>query len=240
MVRFLLKTLICMEVFFTVASATIIEVPSVHSTIQAGIDASSDGDTVLVQPGTYVENIQITGRIVVLGSLYLTTGDISYISTTIIDGDSLSPVIRFSSCFDTLSILTGFTIRNGWGYLSGGGIHIDNAHPRIRYNTITDNAAHFAGGGIQIKSNSRPVIYGNVISGNRTPNTIGEDGGGIACYSGNATIRKNVIEENSSHFGGAMSLAISSGNPNTIVDSNTIVGNTATQGGGNLRLFRHG
>jgi hypothetical protein len=49
-----------------VCNATIINVPDDYATIQAGIDASEDGDTVLVQPGRYVENIDFNGHSIVL------------------------------------------------------------------------------------------------------------------------------------------------------------------------------
>ena len=42
---------------FTILSASIINIPSDYSTIQEGINASIDGDTVLVAQGTYVENL---------------------------------------------------------------------------------------------------------------------------------------------------------------------------------------
>ena len=56
---------------------------SIHGTfynIQTAINSSNDNDTVLVQPGTYVENINFNGKNIVVGSLTLTTADTSYIS----------------------------------------------------------------------------------------------------------------------------------------------------------------
>ncbi len=69
----------------TISNATIINVPSDHPTIQAGIDAANDKDTVLVDTGKYVENINFNGKNIVLGSHFLTTNDTNYISKTIID-----------------------------------------------------------------------------------------------------------------------------------------------------------
>ena len=47
-------------------SATIINIPSDYLTIQEGINESANGDTVLVQPGTYVENITTMAKIFML------------------------------------------------------------------------------------------------------------------------------------------------------------------------------
>jgi len=63
----------------TILFSTIINVPADQPTIQAGIDATVDADTVLVQPGTYVENVNFNGKLIAVGSLFLTTQDTTYI-----------------------------------------------------------------------------------------------------------------------------------------------------------------
>ena len=67
--------------------------------IQEGIDASTDADTVLVYPGTYYENLNFNGRNIILASLELTTGDEQYILSTIIDGQRLESCIMHTPFF---------------------------------------------------------------------------------------------------------------------------------------------
>ena len=96
------------------------------TTIQEGINASADSDTVLVYPGTYFENLNIDSKNITLSSLELITGDPQYIASTIIDGQ------RQGSCIilqyiDIDVTIRGFTIQNGYGMFSGayngGGIY---------------------------------------------------------------------------------------------------------------------
>ena len=49
-------------IFCTFALSETILIPEDYTTIQAGIDASSDGDTVLVADGDYVENLIKSGN----------------------------------------------------------------------------------------------------------------------------------------------------------------------------------
>ncbi len=141
------------------ASSTIwhIHPDSAVSSIQAGIDPSSDGDTVLVYPAIYVENVNFNGKNIVLGSLLLTTGDTSYISSTIIDGDSSGSVVTFENGEDSTALVTGFTIQNGLAERGGGIHHCSSSSPSMVDLTIGGNTAEYGnGGGISCRSNSRP------------------------------------------------------------------------------------
>ncbi|OQX91704.1 MAG: hypothetical protein B6D58_06685 [candidate division Zixibacteria bacterium 4484_95] len=132
MKKFIVFTVIFILVAFIPVSARIIDVPDDYPTIQEGIDASYDGDTVLVDEGIYVENINFNGHSIRLGSLFLTTGDTSYISSTIIDGDSSGSVVTFESGEDSTTIMIGFTIQNG-NAADGGGIFCTSSNPIISY-----------------------------------------------------------------------------------------------------------
>ncbi len=211
-------------IFALSVSATIINIPDDYDTIQEGIDASVDRDTVLVQPGTYFENIDFDGHNIVLGSLFLTIGDTSYISTTIIDGDSSGSVVTFENSEDSTAVIAGFTIQNGHAE-NGGGIYCHESSPAIINNTITNNSASVGfdgdGGGIYCASNSNPLVEGNTIS----DNLASSDGGGILCYQSNPEIKGNTISENSASYGGGGISCYSCG---PIISENTISHNTVS------------
>jgi parallel beta-helix repeat protein len=88
-----------------------LNVPGDFSSIQAAHDAARSGDTILVTPGTYVGQITIT-KAITLASLYLTTGDESFISGTILDGGGADFVIAIPSNAEEGSTIQGFTIQN--------------------------------------------------------------------------------------------------------------------------------
>jgi predicted outer membrane repeat protein len=243
-----MKTIFIFLVFFllsTVLYPTIINVPADQPTIQAGITAAADTDTVLVAEGTYFENIDFIGKTITVASNFLIDGDESHIENTIINGSQpINPdygsCIMFISGENFNSVLNGFTITAGSGnYFQvgwfsvnlGGGIYCENSSPSLENVTITGNSAT-QGGGIRC-TNSSPslnnvTITDNSATGSQSP---GGWGGGIHCSSNSSPSLVNVtITENSAYEGGGIHCISSS--PSLV--NVTISGNTAAACGGGI------
>ncbi len=172
--------------------ARIRHVPNDYMTIQAAIDAAHNGDTVLVQPETYVENLTIIGKDIVVASLFLTTNDDNFITRTIIDGDDVGSVVNFRSEVGPDCKLIGFTLRNGLTNY-GGGIYLNSSSPILEHLVIWDNYARRYGGGVYATHNSNPTMINVTISGNRAD--LGN--GAFHRYDGSdATILNSILYDN--------------------------------------------
>jgi hypothetical protein len=201
-------------------------VPGQYATIQAAIDASAHGDTVLVSENTYKENIRFRGKRITVGSLYLMDRDTTHIPKTIIDGSaSTNPdsgsTVYFVNGEDTSSVLCGFTIQGGTGTTclytgttafvvrSGGGIFCNLAGARIVKNVITRNrvvASSSWGGGMDALGSASvtPVV---IVEGNRIIDNSVEskssnmndwgNAGGVDFTGVNGRIANNVFERDS-------------------------------------------
>ena len=168
--------------------ATIINVPNEFETIQGAINAAGVRDTVLVQPGEYVENIDFSGKLIVVASLFLTTGDPEFIAATIIDGNEEGRVVSFTDLENRHSVLNGFTIRNG-STIYGGGIYIRGASPTISNLIVTQNSATHRAGGIYCTQGSNPTLNNVTVVGNRA----GDNQGGIHAFQNSNPIVVNSI-----------------------------------------------
>lgn len=89
--------------------ANIIYIPENYQTISTGIAVATDGDTVLVAPGTYEEQIDFMGKAITVASLFCATHDHFYIERTIITHPHF-PMVKFDNGEKRSSILVGFTL----------------------------------------------------------------------------------------------------------------------------------
>ena len=109
--------------------------------IQAAVDASSDGDEIIVMPGTYTGSgeyvISMNGKAVLLRS---EEGS----EFTIISGENQRTVLYCGDNETTSTIISGFTITQGNGFR--GGILCSGSSPRIQNCAIIDNVGQFGGG----------------------------------------------------------------------------------------------
>jgi len=233
------------------------------STIQALIDAASAGDTILIDPGTYEGSINFQGKDIVVGSLFLTTGDSSYISQTILDAKQSGSVVRFENNESSGAVLSGLTLTGGHA-VEGGGIFISGASPTLSHLLITGNKAYScevgdyfkaaSGGGIymeggnpalskvMVSQNSSEAEGGGIYMSSADPsmdlvtvrnNTATDLGGGIYFGNSGPTLSRVVVEYNEAVDGGGLYLSAFS-SPSLV---NTVVGNnTASNDGGGIYL----
>ncbi|MBL7066628.1 MAG: choice-of-anchor D domain-containing protein [Candidatus Marinimicrobia bacterium] len=177
-----------MDIVLTQIERIVLSVPDEFNTIQEAINETVDGDTVLVYPGTYIENINFNGKNIVVGSLFLTTQNTSYISQTIIDGNQNGSVVRFNSGEDSTAIFGGFTVQNGFSS-QGGGIYC-NANPTLKNLIVEKNSADQGGGIFSIGWGNSPIIDNCIITHN--------NGHGIFLWDSPAHIYNSQMSNNSS------------------------------------------
>jgi len=163
------------------------------TTIQEGINASVDSDTVLVYPGMYYENIDYLEKSLTVASLYIITPEDSLINQTIIDGNEQFRCVTIDDCLS--ASLIGFTLQNGkvlgngWTSGSGGGLLIDNVLIATVSDCIIQNNIAYGGGGAYVK-NTSICLSNNKIIKNWGINV----GGGINILGNNTII--SFDEEN--------------------------------------------
>jgi parallel beta-helix repeat protein len=205
----------------TAATPATFKVPENKPTIQAAIDAAGDGDTVLVAPGTYLENISFSGKAITVASS-------AGAELTVIDGNQLGPVVSFTSGEWQTSVLDGFTVRNGsTDYGNGGGIQISDASPIVRNNRIINNSA-CSGNGIYVYHGA-PLVQGNLIAGNISQANCSGAGGGIFLgWAPGTRVIGNTITGNKVSYGDGAGI-YSSGSGQILISGNIIRGNATAE-----------
>lgn len=211
--------------------STIIHVPADEPTIQSGINAAGDGDTILIADGIYkgFGNYNITWN---AAYKHLVIMSVNGPTNCIIDcqGNGRGFILNWEH--NSNDVINGLTITNGWAntYLVGGGaILIKSASPQIINCILVDNSAgddyNLAdGGAIDCIKKSSPIIKGNIIRNNSATHT----GGGIHfADSSSGVIENNIIDNNKSggcYGGGGIALV---GLSNPLIINNLIINNSS-------------
>ncbi|MEN9785555.1 MAG: hypothetical protein RLZZ299_819 [Pseudomonadota bacterium] len=231
---------------------------SPFNTLQQAIDLAgqTNCNEVRAFAGTYAENVDWHGYPVNAES-------VKGAEETIIDGGGVASTVTFGTGETSGARISGFTVTNGAGSgtdsespsVTGGGITIRGASPRIENNVITGNTSDY-GGGILVADGS-PAISNTTVSDNAAARGAGiyaardvmdlhdctlEDndasyaGGGLYLLSSDAVVEDTVIQRNTAAYGGPEEgsdgggIAIVSGAPE--IRGCDVLDNEAGDGGG--------
>ena len=160
-------------------------------TIQKGVSAAANGDTVRVASGTYYEVISWNSK-----KLFLRGAGASQ---SIVSGSRATRCLRMDSVSSTL--IEGFTFRDGYDeLLGGGGIFINSSDPVVMNCIFSNNKGYIApGGGLSIRGGN-PAVVNCVFQSNTATNARG---GAIYNTQGNLTVTNCTFFNNSASSGGS-------------------------------------
>jgi predicted outer membrane repeat protein len=200
-----------------------------YTSINAAIDASSNGDVIQLAAETYFEGEQIDtdGKAITLRGVLDKAGE----PASVLDGSGTHRVLicengeGSGTVFDNLVIQNGLA-SGGFPDNAGGGMYnASNISPTLTNCTFTGNSAETWGGGMSNWSNSSPTLTSCTFTGNSA-----YDGGGMFNDNSSPTLTDCTFTGNSADRGGGMYNDSSS----PTLANCTVTGNSAESKGGGI------
>jgi hypothetical protein len=200
--------------------------------IQAAVDASSDGDEILVMEGMYVEhNIDLLGKAIVIEGTKNSSGEL----VSVVHGNWQGSVFVCTSGETDFTVLKNLLITGGSAFL-GGGMYIEESAPSLVGCTFMNNyATKGFGGGMCIIDGTLSLVD-CTFTGN-----IGGVGGGVYNqpeYGSAHEVRGCLFQNNQAvngNYGHGGGLKHSKGFLD--ISNCDFVNNSATGGGGGMSEF---
>ncbi len=214
-----------------------------YPTIQTAVDDANDLDIIICADGTYTgdgnRDIDYMGKAIIVQS---ENGP----ENCVVDCEGTTSErhrgFYFHSGEDANSVVSGFTITNGYGWIGGGGILCEQSGPTIENCRFESNRGYDCGGGIYNADQSSPTIrsctfYENQsgwggaiynlrsspsITGCTFSNCSSFEGGAIASDDSQPTVIDCTFQNNTAFFAGG---AITDRNCQSVVIACTFTGN---------------
>ncbi|HKK81567.1 MAG TPA: T9SS type A sorting domain-containing protein, partial [Prolixibacteraceae bacterium] len=211
--------------------------------IQHAVDLARKNDVVIVNPGTYYEQVKLEGEEFVLASRYLLNNDTSFISQTIIDGSNeRENVLTVANRATEETRIVGLTFQNAYqtsesSIKHGAGIFCDKSSPTISNCIIRNNTAYFRGGGLYLYE-SESLVENCFVYRNKTSRNISQ-GGGIAVFRGEPRFESiHVVDNSACKFGGGMFFLLSDVTiEHSKIMYNVVTDSTSAGSGGGVCYF---
>ena len=172
--------------------------PGDFDEIADAIAAAANSDTVLVHPGTYTG---AGNRALDFGGKNLALAAEGGPEVTVIDCEGADRGIYFHTGEDSASVVSGFTIRNGYA-VRGGGLCCEAASPIIDGCVFETNSTTDAGGGIYCLDADPTVLACEFVGNTVTTPGFGHGGGGMQCNASSPVISGCRFNENGASSGG--------------------------------------
>jgi len=215
--------------------------------IQAAVDAASDGDEIIVMPGTYTGN---GDQVVDMHGKELWLHSSAGPEVTIIDGDGIRRGIVCVSGETSYAIISGFTVTDCNGE-DGGGIYCSLSSPGIQNCLFINNTSNDDGAGAyfdrcgtvltncifdsNLSTDEAGGLYAHrsdlAINNCTFTNNSGDYAGALYCWSSSPIIKNSNFTNNIANYGGALRCK---SNSNPILENCTLMNNTANYDGGGM------